>query len=146
MRFAHDVTRWPDFTRRSLITRCRCLILNSLQQRPCPSNANRERSNMIQPKTVQTIFLLTLLSAMVQVGCKQTPPATASPANSSQTAAPAQSSAIETEIVATQSIAGVIPATGKILVPENGVAVIGPVNAGRIVRLYAGQGTRVRKG
>jgi cobalt-zinc-cadmium efflux system membrane fusion protein len=26
------------------------------------------------------------------------------------------------------------------------VAVIGPVNAGRIVRLYAGQGTRVRKG
>jgi cobalt-zinc-cadmium efflux system membrane fusion protein len=99
---------------------------------------------MIHPKSLQTIFLLTLLSAMVQVGCKQTPPATSSPASSSPT--PAQSSAIETEIVAPQSIAGVIPATGKILVPENGVAVIGPVNAGRIVRLYAGQGTRVRKG
>jgi len=99
---------------------------------------------MIHPKSLQTIFLLTLLSAMVQVGCKQTPPATSSPASSSPT--PAQSSTIETEIVAPQSIAGVIPATGKILVPENGVAVIGPVNAGRIVRLYAGQGTRVRKG
>jgi len=99
---------------------------------------------MIHPKTVQTIFLLTLLSAIVQVGCNRTPPATSSSANTSPT--PAPSSAIETEIVATQSIAGVIPATGKILVPENGVAVIGPVNAGRIVRLYAGQGTRVRKG
>jgi cobalt-zinc-cadmium efflux system membrane fusion protein len=53
---------------------------------------------------------------------------------------------VETEIVSPQSIAGVIPATGKILVPENSVAVIGPVNQGRIVRLYAGQGTRVRKG
>src|SRR6185436_1771602 len=57
-----------------------------------------------------------------------------------------QSGAIETEIVTQQSIAGVIPATGKILVPENRMAVIGPVNQGRIVRLYAGQGTRVRKG
>jgi cobalt-zinc-cadmium efflux system membrane fusion protein len=48
--------------------------------------------------------------------------------------------------VAPQAIAGVVTATGKILVPEDRVAVIGPVNEGRIVRLYAGQGTRVRKG
>jgi cobalt-zinc-cadmium efflux system membrane fusion protein len=101
---------------------------------------------MIYRKMLQTIFLVTLLAATVQIGCKQTPPATSSSANSSPAPVSAQSSAIETEIVAPQSIAGVIPATGKILVPEDRVAVIGPVNQGRIVRLYAGQGTRVRKG
>jgi len=101
---------------------------------------------MTHRRTLQTIFLVTLLSAIVQVmGCRQTPPAT-STANSSPSPAPTQSGAIETEIVTQQSIAGVIPATGKILVPENRMAVIGPVNQGRIVRLYAGQGTRVRKG
>ena len=101
---------------------------------------------MIHRKTPPTILLLTLLSATVQIGCNRTPPATSAAANSSPTPAPAQNSAIETEIVSPQSIAGVIPATGKILVPENSVAVIGPVNQGRIVRLYAGQGTVVRKG
>ena len=100
---------------------------------------------MIHWKKPQTILLLTLLSATVNIGCRQTPPATSASANSSPTPASAPS-AIETEIVTQQSIAGVIPATGKILVPENRVAVIGPVNEGRIVRLYAGQGTRVRKG
>jgi cobalt-zinc-cadmium efflux system membrane fusion protein len=39
-----------------------------------------------------------------------------------------------------------ITATGKILVPENQIAIIGPVNEGRLVRLYAGQGSRVKKG
>ena len=101
---------------------------------------------MSHRKTLQTILLTTLHSATVQIGCKQTSPATSASANSSPTPALAQSTAIETQIVAPQSIAGVIPATGKILVPEDRVAVIGPVNAGRIVRLYAGQGTRVRKG
>jgi cobalt-zinc-cadmium efflux system membrane fusion protein len=105
-----------------------------------------EGAKMNYRKPLQTILLLTLLSAIVQVGCKQTPPATSASANSSPTPASTQSGAIETEIVTQQSIAGVIPATGKILVPENRVAVIGPVNQGRIVRLYAGQGTRVRKG
>jgi cobalt-zinc-cadmium efflux system membrane fusion protein len=102
---------------------------------------------MIHRKKLPTILLLTLLSATLLSGCsKQTPPATSASANSSPTPTSAQSSTIETEIVAPQSIAGVIPATGKILVPEDRVAVIGPVNQGRIVRLYAGQGTRVRKG
>jgi membrane fusion protein, heavy metal efflux system len=95
---------------------------------------------------LKTILLLTLLSATVQMGCNHTPPATSAAANSSPTTAPVQNSAVETEIVSPQTIAGVIPATGKILVPENSVAVIGPVNQGRIVRLYAGQGTVVRKG
>ncbi|HEX6650060.1 MAG TPA: efflux RND transporter periplasmic adaptor subunit [Pyrinomonadaceae bacterium] len=101
---------------------------------------------MIHRKTLQILFVPALLSVMVQVGCKQTPPANSSAAASSPTPAPTQTSAIEIEIVAPGTIAGAITATGKILVPEDRVAVIGPVNQGRIVRLYAGQGTRVRKG
>lgn len=100
---------------------------------------------MIHRNAPLTILLLTLLGATL-TGCRQTPPASSSAANSSPTPASAQSSVIETETVAQQSLAGLIPATGKILVPENSVAVLGPVNEGRIVRLYAGQGTRVRKG
>ena len=103
---------------------------------------------MIYRKILQTIFFATLLSAIVQFGCStKTPPAktTASP-NSSASPASIQNSAVEVEIVVPQPIAGVIPATGKILVPEDRVAVIGPVNEGRIVHLYAGQGTRVKKG
>ena len=101
---------------------------------------------MIHRKILQMLLFPTLLSAIVQVGCRQAPPASSSSRNSSPTPTATQNSAIETEIVAPQSIAGVIAATGKILVPEDRVAVIGPVNQGRIVRLYAGQGTRVRKG
>src|SRR5689334_5499169 len=102
---------------------------------------------MIHRKTLQKLFFTTLLIAIVQVGCKQTPPATSSASpNSSPTPTSTQNSTIETEIVAPQSIAGLVAAPGKILVPEDRVAVIGPVNEGRIVRLYAGQGTRVRKG
>jgi len=102
---------------------------------------------MSHRKTLQAILLITLLSAIVLVaGCKRTPPATSAAPSNSPSPGPTQSGAIQTEIVTQQSIAGVIPATGKILVPENRMAVIGPVNEGRIVRLYAGQGTRVRKG
>src|SRR5690349_5852694 len=102
---------------------------------------------MIHQKALKKLFFPTLLSAIVQVGCSKTPPANSSSSpNSSPTHAATQNSAIETEIVMQQAIAGVVPATGKILVPEDRVAVIGPVNQGRIVRLYAGQGTRVRKG
>ena len=102
---------------------------------------------MTRRKVLQTIFFPTLLSAIVQVGCTHAPPAKpAASAGNSPAPAPTQNSAVELEIVAPQPIAGVIPATGKILVPEDRVAVIGPVNEGRIVRLYAGQGTRVTKG
>jgi len=103
-------------------------------------------ANMIHRKKLHILLLPALLSVMVQIGCKQTPPASSSVPNSSPTPSSTQNSAIETEIVTPQAIAGVIAATGKILVPEDRVAVIGPVNEGRIVRLYAGQGTRVRKG
>jgi len=90
---------------------------------------------------------IALLFIVASVGCRRTANV---PANSSvgqnTTAAPTKNSAIEIELVGPQSIAGVIPATGKVLVPEDRVAVIGPVNAGRIVRLFAGQGSRVQKG
>jgi len=99
---------------------------------------------MTNRKTLLTILFSTLLGATLQIGCKQTPAPTSAAANGSPTPTSIQSGAIVTEIVAQQTIAGVIPATGKMLVPENRMAVIGPVNDGRIVRLYGGQGTRVR--
>jgi len=80
-------------------------------------------------------------------GCKRAtaPSNPASPPANTATSE-AANHAIETETVALQPIAGVIPATGKVLVSENRVAVIGPVHEGRIVSLYAGQGSRVKKG
>src|SRR5262245_25636281 len=94
-----------------------------------------------------SLLVAAALSLCLVTGCRRAnnPPAASSPAPTSQAQA-APSNGIETEIVANQTIAGVIPATGKILVPEDRVATIGPVNEGRIVKLYAGQGTRVRKG
>src|SRR5262245_41881447 len=92
--------------------------------------------------------ILVIVIAALTGGCGRTanlsPPGTnpqATPATTQTTA-----KTIETEIVTTARIAGGISATGKILVPEDRTAVIGPVNQGRIVKLYAGQGSRVRKG
>jgi cobalt-zinc-cadmium efflux system membrane fusion protein len=90
----------------------------------------------------QLIFLILLLAAVF--GCNRSRPSpntTASP-----TAASPATQAIETQVVNLQPIAGLVVATGKIVVPEDRIAIIGPVNEGRIVRLYAGQGSRVRKG
>ncbi|HYY98947.1 MAG TPA: efflux RND transporter periplasmic adaptor subunit, partial [Pyrinomonadaceae bacterium] len=91
-----------------------------------------------------------LLSAALCAGCGRRGADASSNASSQPAgaaAAPqAQSSAIELEIVAPQQIAGSIAATGKVLVPEDRVANIGPVHEGRIVNLYAGQGSVVRKG
>ena len=103
---------------------------------------------MTHPRTFQAVLISSLV-VMMCGACSQTANAPSnSPAAQNSTATPVstQSSGIETETVAPQLITGVIPATGKILVPEDRVAIIGPVNQGRIVRLYAGQGTRVRKG
>jgi cobalt-zinc-cadmium efflux system membrane fusion protein len=74
------------------------------------------------------------------------PSNTSGPPMSAAATQTAQSSGIEVEIVAPQAIAGSIAATGKILVTEDRVASIGPVHEGRIVSLYAGQGSVVRKG
>src|SRR5437660_8185185 len=94
------------------------------------------------------ILILTIVIATV-AGCKRAANSSSTQANAQATPAAVQSTsdkAIETEIVTTAPISGVVTATGKILVPEDRTAVIGPVNQGRIVKLYAGQGSRVRKG
>ena len=91
----------------------------------------------------RTLILIIALSGFV--GCKRaTNPSTTQ--GSAQATPAASDKAIETEIVTSAPISGVITATGKILVPEDRTAVIGPVNEGRIVKLYAGQGSKVRKG
>ena len=96
----------------------------------------------------RTMIAATFFLVMVAGGCRQNAiaPANSSALQNSSSPPQYQSNALEIQIVAPQSIAGVIPATGKILVPEDRVAMIGPVNEGRIVRLYAGQGSRVKKG
>jgi cobalt-zinc-cadmium efflux system membrane fusion protein len=101
---------------------------------------------MVTNAKVWTLMVAMAPLALLGGGCNKTAsPAVNSPVG--QNSAPAQSqSPIELQIVSPQSIAGVIPATGKVLAPEDRVAIIGPVNEGRIVRLYAGQGSRVNKG
>ncbi|MFL6216118.1 MAG: efflux RND transporter periplasmic adaptor subunit [Blastocatellia bacterium] len=94
-------------------------------------------------------FLLAALFTVVCSGCKKTTDAPASPASgqaAATTSESAASHAIETETVVPQPIAGAIVATGKILVSEDRMANIGPVHEGRLVRLYAGQGSVVSKG
>jgi membrane fusion protein, heavy metal efflux system len=103
---------------------------------------------MVCQRNSQALLIPMLLAFIVSGGCRRSanPPANSASQNGSPAVQSAQSTGIETELVATQAIAGIIPATGKILVPEDRVAMIGPVNQGRIVRLYAGQGSRVRRG
>lgn len=100
-------------------------------------------------KIIQDFSILPLLAVFIFQGCNRAtnaPANAASPQSSAATSDTAQSHAIEMEIVAPQPIAGTIVATGKILVPEDRMANIGPVHEGRLVRLYAGQGSIVRKG
>ena len=103
---------------------------------------------MFNQKLVRALLLSPLLTVMVYQGCNRTAsaPANSSSSPSAATSESAQSHGIEAEIVAPQSIEGTIVATGKILVPEDRMANIGPVHEGRLVRLYAGQGSIVRKG
>src|SRR5215471_4500457 len=101
---------------------------------------------MIEPRK-----LLFCLIAVATLGgaCNRSTPPTANVAINQASPGVVQSTsdkAIETEIVTAAPLAGVVTATGKILVPEDRTAVIGPVNEGRIVKLYAGQGSKVRKG
>ena len=95
-----------------------------------------------------SLSILWIVIAALTGGCGRTDNLSAPVTNPQATPATTQTAAktIETEIVTTAPIAGGISATGKILVPEDRTAVIGPVNEGRIVRLYAGQGSRVRRG
>ena len=103
---------------------------------------------MFSRKIIHGLLIPPLFLAVVFGGCNKpaNAPSNARPQASPATSESAQSHAIETETVIPQPIAGTILATGKILVSENRVAVIGPVHEGRLVRLYAGQGSKVRKG
>jgi cobalt-zinc-cadmium efflux system membrane fusion protein len=105
---------------------------------------------MSQRRIIRTLLTPTLLVAAVCGGCGRrgtdAPSNASGPQASAASTQPAQSSGIELEIVAPQAIAGSVAATGKILVMEDRMASIGPVHEGRIVSLYAGQGSVVRKG
>jgi cobalt-zinc-cadmium efflux system membrane fusion protein len=104
---------------------------------------------MVYRRIIHPVLIPLLLLVVVYQGCKKAvdaPTTAASPQGSAPTSASTQSHAIETETVAPQSIAGTILATGKILVSEDRMANIGPVHEGRLVRLYAGQGSNVKKG
>src|SRR5947207_5484249 len=102
---------------------------------------------MVYRKTIQALSILPLFAVVIFQGCNRATNAPSSVANPQPSTATSDSAhAIEMEIVAPQAIAGTIVATGKILVPEDRMANIGPVHEGRLVRLYAGQGSIVRKG
>jgi cobalt-zinc-cadmium efflux system membrane fusion protein len=90
---------------------------------------------------------VSLVGCALLCGCGRSANGPTSNGNNVQaTASPTPNQTIETELVTPQPITGSLQATGKILVPEDATAIIGPVNSGRIVRLYAGQGSRVAKG
>jgi len=97
---------------------------------------------------IHALLIPPFLLVVVYQGCKRAdaPPNPSRSQPSAVTSESGQSHAIETETVTPQSIAGTIVATGKILVSEDRMANIGPVHEGRLVRLYAGQGSRVKKG
>ena len=102
---------------------------------------------MFYRRIIHAVLIPPLLIAVLCGGCKRaTAPSNPASPQATTATSEAASHAIETETVALQPIAGIIPATGKVLVSENRVAVIGPVHEGRIVSLYAGQGSKVKKG
>ena len=104
---------------------------------------------MVYRRIIHALLIPPLLMVVMYQGCKRgadAPSNPSSPQASAATSESAQSHAIETETVAPQPIAGTILATGKILVSEDRMANIGPVHEGRLVRLYAGQGSNVKKG
>jgi cobalt-zinc-cadmium efflux system membrane fusion protein len=88
-----------------------------------------------------------LLGALaITASCNRAADNRSAQATAAASAPSIQNQAIETEFVQAAPMAGVILATGTVLVPENHLAAIGPVHEGRIVHLYAGQGARVKKG
>src|SRR3954462_1394480 len=104
---------------------------------------------MVYRKIIQSPWILPLIAGLIFQGCNRAANAPSSVATPSPSAAAATSDsahAIEMEIVAPQPIAGTVVAPGKILVPEDRTPNIGPVHEGRLVHLYAGQGSIVRKG
>src|SRR5258708_1195563 len=104
--------------------------------------------DMFQRKIISPILIASLFIAAICGGCTSSAPPAASNTSSQPANAPTsqQTSGIDVEIVTPQALEGSINATGKILVTEDRTASIGPVHEGRIVNLYAGQGSVVHKG
>jgi cobalt-zinc-cadmium efflux system membrane fusion protein len=98
---------------------------------------------MFQQK-LNRLLLITSFSAMgLFAGCSGSGPSVSTTVSTP----PSEPAAgIEVEVVQQTALEGALMATGKILVTEDGTASIGPVHEGRIVRMYAGQGSEVRKG
>ncbi|MEP6945190.1 MAG: efflux RND transporter periplasmic adaptor subunit [Acidobacteriota bacterium] len=95
---------------------------------------------------IRLVLISTLTAAAFCVGCSPAVTDVAVTAQPSPAASSPQSSGIDLEIAQEQPIEGSITATGQILVTEDRTASIGPVHEGRIVKLYAGQGSVVKKG
>lgn len=100
---------------------------------------------MSSPRLMKVILLGPLVFASA-CGKAADPAAVKAPQGSASSGQSSQAQGVETETVQPVPMAAEILATGTVLVPENRIAVIGPVHEGRIVHLYAGQGTRVRRG
>ena len=102
---------------------------------------------MSKGKKIHALSAGVLICLSVCSGCRKAAVESPSADTRASTTTPeSPHSAIETEVVTQRPIAGAIVATGKVLVSEDRIAVIGPVHEGRIVRLYAGQGSTVKKG
>lgn len=103
---------------------------------------------MLLTRNVNLMMRAAIASMILCAACNKAPDtrSTAAASQANANAQVSQNRAIETEVVTPQMIAGAVRATGKILVSEDRVAAIGPVHEGRLVRLYAGQGSVVRKG
>lgn len=100
---------------------------------------------MLSPKSIKIMILLGPI--MLASACSKAPDSQGTQTQEARnTTASSQTQGVETETVLPVEMAATILATGTVLVPENRIAVIGPVHEGRIVHLYAGQGSRVRKG
>lgn len=102
---------------------------------------------MFAPKRIHPLTLAVATALVVFCSaCKKAPDTRTTAGTSPAAAESTQNPAVQTEVIAPQLIAGSIRATGKILVSEDRVASIGPVHEGRLMRLYAGQGSVVTKG
>lgn len=97
----------------------------------------------------KNFFVLLFVPWLLAAGCTPAPQNGAEDPAESQLRSSASDETIptiETETVLPSLLASDITATGKVLIPEDQIAVIGPVQEGRLIKFYAGQGSRVVQG
>ena len=100
----------------------------------------------MSPPGLMKVILLGPLVLASACGKSADSPSAKTNQGTSNSAQTAQTQQLDTETAQPGTVASAILATGTILVPENRIAIIGPVHEGRLMHLYAGQGTRVKKG